>query len=47
MAVASDLPQLEDRAQYANAQNSVVYDINGNKIARAASSSPPWTSPRS
>jgi penicillin-binding protein 1A len=33
MAVASDLPQLEDRAQYANAQNSVVYDINGKKIA--------------
>src|SRR4051794_15882282 len=33
MAVASDLPQLEDRAQFANAQNSVVYDINGNKIA--------------
>jgi len=33
MAVASDLPQLEDRAQFANAQNSVVLDINGNKIA--------------
>ncbi len=33
MAVASDLPQLEDRAQFQNAQNSVVYDINGNKIA--------------
>src|SRR4051794_8928392 len=33
MAVASDLPQLEDRAQFADAQNSVVYDINGNKIA--------------
>jgi penicillin-binding protein 1A len=33
MAVASDLPQLEDRAQFANAQNSVVLDINGEKIA--------------
>src|SRR6266496_2431912 len=33
MAVASDLPQLEDRAQFQDAQNSVVYDINGNKIA--------------
>ncbi len=33
MAVASDLPQLEDRAQFANAQNSVVLDINGRKIA--------------
>jgi penicillin-binding protein 1A len=33
MAVAGDLPQLEDRAQFANAQNSIVYDINGDKIA--------------
>jgi penicillin-binding protein 1A len=33
MAVAGDLPQLEDRAQFAHAQNSVVYDIHGNKIA--------------
>ena len=33
MAVASDLPQLEDRAQFANARNSVVYDVNGQKIA--------------
>jgi len=33
MAVASDLPQLEDRAQFANAQNSVVLDINGEEIA--------------
>jgi penicillin-binding protein 1A len=33
MAVASDLPQLENRAQFANAQNSVVLDINGEKIA--------------
>ena len=29
MAVAQDLPQLENRAQFANAQNSVVYDVNG------------------
>ncbi len=33
MAVASDLPQLEDRAQFANAENSIVYDVNGEKIA--------------
>ncbi len=33
MAVASDLPQLEDRAQFEHAQNSIVYDINGEKIA--------------
>ncbi len=33
MAVASDLPQLEDRAQFEHAQNSVVYDVNGQKIA--------------
>ena len=33
MAVASDLPQLEDRAQFADAENSVVYDVNGNRIA--------------
>ena len=33
MAVAGDLPQLEDRAQFAHAQNSIVYDINGEKIA--------------
>jgi penicillin-binding protein 1A len=33
MAVAGDLPQLEDRAQYANARNSVVYDIHGERIA--------------
>src|SRR6185503_203162 len=26
-------PQLEDRAQFAHAENSVVYDINGRKIA--------------
>jgi penicillin-binding protein 1A len=33
MAVASDLPQLEDQAQFAHAENSVVYDVNGNRIA--------------
>ena len=33
MAVAGDLPQLESRAQFENAENSIVYDINGEKIA--------------
>ena len=33
MAVAQDLPSLEDRAQYANAENSVVYDVDGKRIA--------------
>jgi len=33
MAVAGDLPQLEDRAQFADAKNSVVYDINGDRLA--------------
>jgi penicillin-binding protein 1A len=33
MAVASDLPQLENRAQFEHAQNSVLYDINHQKIA--------------
>jgi penicillin-binding protein 1A len=33
MAVAGDLPQLESRAQFENAENSVVYDINGERIA--------------
>ena len=33
MAVAQDLPSLENRAQYARSENSVVYDINGEKIA--------------
>jgi penicillin-binding protein 1A len=32
MAVAQDLPQLEDRAQYEAAQNSVVYDHFGNRL---------------
>src|SRR5215210_7364207 len=33
MAVAGDLPELESRAQFENAENSVVYDINGERIA--------------
>src|SRR5947199_321418 len=33
MAVAGDLPQLEDRAQFKNAHNSVVFDINGQRVA--------------
>ena len=33
MAVASDLPQLENRAQFEHAQNSVLYDVNHQKIA--------------
>jgi penicillin-binding protein 1A len=33
MAVAQDLPQLEDRAQYERAQNSVVTDRFGEKLA--------------
>jgi penicillin-binding protein 1A len=33
MAVSQDLPALENRAQYARAQNPVVYDINGEQIA--------------
>jgi penicillin-binding protein 1A len=33
MAVAQDLPALESRAQYDAAQNSVVYDVNGEKLA--------------
>jgi penicillin-binding protein 1A len=33
MALAGDLPQLESRAQYAEAENSIVYDINGEEIA--------------
>ncbi len=32
MAVAGDLPQLENRAQFERSQNSVVLDINGQKI---------------
>jgi penicillin-binding protein 1A len=33
MAVAQDLPQLENRAQFQNAENSVVYDVDGDKLA--------------
>jgi penicillin-binding protein 1A len=33
MAVAQDLPSLENREQYRNARNSVIYDRNGTKLA--------------
>jgi penicillin-binding protein 1A len=33
MAVSQDLPNLENRAQYDAAQNSVVLDINGERLA--------------
>jgi penicillin-binding protein 1A len=33
MAVASDLPQLEDRAQFASAHNSVIYDDHNHRLA--------------
>ena len=33
MAVAQDLPALESREQYKRAQNSIVYDVNGVKLA--------------
>jgi penicillin-binding protein 1A len=33
MAVAQDLPALESREQYKRAENSVVYDINGERLA--------------
>ena len=33
MAVAQDLPALESREQYKRAENSVVYDAYGNKLA--------------
>jgi penicillin-binding protein 1A len=33
MAVAQDLPSLENRQQYIHSQNSVVYDVNGVKLA--------------
>jgi penicillin-binding protein 1A len=33
MAVAGDLPQLESRAQFERSQNSVVFDINGERLA--------------
>ncbi len=33
MAVAQDLPSLESREQYKRAENSIVYDAYGNKLA--------------
>ncbi len=33
MAVAQDLPSLENRDQYERAENSIVYDVNGEKLA--------------
>src|SRR6266540_3443950 len=33
MAVASDLPQLEDRAQFASAHNSVIFDDHNHRLA--------------
>jgi penicillin-binding protein 1A len=33
MAVAQDLPSLENRAQYERAENSIVYDATGQKLA--------------
>jgi penicillin-binding protein 1A len=33
MAVAQDLPRLEGRQQYERAKNSVVFDVNGEKLA--------------
>jgi penicillin-binding protein 1A len=33
MAVAQDLPQLENREQYANAENSIILDRDGDKVA--------------
>ncbi len=33
MAVAGDLPALESRAQFERSQNSVVFDINGERLA--------------
>jgi penicillin-binding protein 1A len=33
MAVAQDLPELENRAQYERAENSIVYDATGQKLA--------------
>ncbi len=32
MAVSSDLPDLENRTEYQASENSVVYDVNGNKL---------------
>lgn len=33
MAVAQDLPRLENRAQFADAENSVIFDRNGTRLA--------------
>ena len=33
MAVAQDLPRLENRAQFERAENSVIYDVTGERIA--------------
>lgn len=33
MAVAQDLPRLENRAQFERAENSVILDVNGERIA--------------
>ncbi len=33
MAVAQDLPRLENRAQFENAENSVIFDRNGTRLA--------------
>ncbi len=33
MAVAQDLPRLENRAQFADAENSVIYDRDGTRLA--------------
>jgi penicillin-binding protein 1A len=32
MAVASDLPELENRREYQNARNSILYDVQGRRI---------------
>src|SRR6478672_12227245 len=32
MAVASDLPDLENRQEYKNAHNSVLYDVRGKRL---------------
>ncbi|MGH2987641.1 MAG: hypothetical protein ACRDLO_13275 [Solirubrobacterales bacterium] len=33
MAVAQDLPSLESREQYKRAENSIVYDVRGQRLA--------------
>ncbi len=39
MAVGADLPKLEDRAQFKAAQNSVIYDRYGTKLATVTNNS--------